>query len=199
MDGFWSERPLWSTPCSERRCTIPLPPRERAGTRVLPRATGALQRCRRGEQETPSSSDTPPLQQLECILHDAERAVRQLQRGLRVLRVGLEPIACMVECSELVNLGGLRREGHGLLEGSEKLGLSSRVRRAAPSLQMQTEEPVTASCGLAKTATFTMLDSRSAAPRRARWRRWGTSAARRARARAPHLDAKGARWARWAR
>ena len=33
------------------------------------------------------------MQQLEGILHDAERAVRQLQRGLRVLRVGLEPIA----------------------------------------------------------------------------------------------------------
>ena len=63
----------------------------------------------------------------------------------------------MAKRSEIVNLGGLWLEGHGLLEGSETLGLSSRVRRAAPSLQMQTEKPVEASCGLAKTATLTML------------------------------------------
>ena len=40
---------------------------------------------------------------------------------------------------------------------SELLGLFSRVRRAASSLQMQSDEPVVASYGLAKTATLAML------------------------------------------
>ena len=48
-------------------------------------------------------------------------------------------------------------EGHGLSEGSEALGISSRVRRAAPSLRMLAEETVEASHGLAKTATLAML------------------------------------------
>ena len=63
----------------------------------------------------------------------------------------------MVKRSEVVNLGGLWLKGHGLSEGSETLGLSSRVRRAAPSLQMQTDEPMETSHGLAKTATLTIL------------------------------------------
>ena len=63
----------------------------------------------------------------------------------------------MVKRSEIVNLGGLWLEGHGLPDGSEVLDHSSRERRAAPSLQMQTEEPVEASSGLAKTATLTIL------------------------------------------
>ena len=62
----------------------------------------------------------------------------------------------MVKRSEIVDLGGLWLEGHGLSEGSETLSLSSRVRRAAPSLQMQTDEPLLASCGLAKTAISTV-------------------------------------------
>ena len=41
--------------------------------------------------------------------------------------------------------------------GSETLGLSSRVLRAAQSLQMQSDEPVVSSYGLARTATLTML------------------------------------------
>ena len=62
------------------------------------------------------------------------------------------PSACTVRRGELVDLGGLWLEGHGLSEGCETLGLSSRVRRAAPSLQMQADEPVEARRGLAKTA-----------------------------------------------
>ena len=58
----------------------------------------------------------------------------------------------MVRRGEIVDLGGLWREGHGLSEGSQTLGLSSRVRRAAPILQMQAVEPVEASCRLAKSA-----------------------------------------------
>ena len=57
----------------------------------------------------------------------------------------------MVKRSEIGNLGGLWLEGHGLSEGSETLGLSSRARRAAPRLEMQTDEPVEARYGLAKT------------------------------------------------
>ena len=48
--------------------------------------------------------------------------------------------------------GGLWLEGHGLPEGSEALGLSSLVPRAAPSLQVRPDEPVVASYGAAKTA-----------------------------------------------
>ena len=63
----------------------------------------------------------------------------------------------MVRRSEIVDLGGLWREGHGRSEKSETLGLSSRVRRAALSIQMQTDEPEVAGYGTAKTATLTML------------------------------------------
>jgi len=59
--------------------------------------------------------------------------------------------AWMVKRSENGDLGGLWQEGHGLPEISEVLGLSSRVRRAAQSLQMQPDEPVVASYGPAKT------------------------------------------------
>ena len=50
------------------------------------------------------------------------------------------------------DLGGLWLDGSGLLVGSETLGLSSRVRRAASSLQMQPDEPVVASCCATKAA-----------------------------------------------
>ena len=63
----------------------------------------------------------------------------------------------VVRRGEIVSLGGLRLEGHGLSVASETLGLSSRVRRAAPSLQTQSEKPLVDSHGLAKTATLTML------------------------------------------
>ena len=63
----------------------------------------------------------------------------------------------MVKRSEIVDLRGLWLEGHGLSVGSETLGLSSRVQGAAQSLQMQSDEPVVSSYGLAKTATLTML------------------------------------------
>ena len=51
----------------------------------------------------------------------------------------------MVKRSENGDLGGLWLEGHGFSVGSEVPGLSSRVRRAAPSLQMQSDVPVMAS------------------------------------------------------
>ena len=60
------------------------------------------------------------------------------------------------DAAENGDLGGVSMEGHGLLEGSEVLGLSSRVQRAAPSLQMPSEKPVVASCGPTKTAIWTM-------------------------------------------
>ena len=58
----------------------------------------------------------------------------------------------MVKRSENGNLGGLWLEGHGLSVASETLGIFSRVRRAAPSLQMQPDELLVASYGLAKSA-----------------------------------------------
>ena len=64
----------------------------------------------------------------------------------------------MVRRSETGNLGGLWLKGHGLSGGSEVIGRSPRVRRAAPSLQMQSDEPALSSYGLAKTATLTVLD-----------------------------------------
>ena len=66
----------------------------------------------------------------------------------------------MAERGGIVDLGGLWREGHGLSEKSEALSLSSPARRVAPGLLMQTDEPVEASCGLAKTATLTILAHR---------------------------------------
>ena len=50
----------------------------------------------------------------------------------------------MVKRGEIVDSGGLWLEGHGLSERSETLGLASRVRWAAPSHQMQPDEPVVA-------------------------------------------------------
>ena len=63
----------------------------------------------------------------------------------------------MVKASEIGILGAALRRSHGLSAESEVLGLSSRVRRAASSLQMQSEETVVASYGPAKTAILTML------------------------------------------
>ena len=57
----------------------------------------------------------------------------------------------MVKPSEIVNLGGLCLQGHGLSVRYETLGRFSRGRRAAPSLQMQLDELLVASCGTAKT------------------------------------------------
>ena len=76
----------------------------------------------------------------------------------------------MVKRSEIVDLSGLWREGHGRSEKSEALGLSSRVRRAAPSLQMQNDEPVEASCGLAKAAALTILVHDFCVEQSERWR-----------------------------
>ena len=58
----------------------------------------------------------------------------------------------MVKRGENGTLGGLWLEGHGLSEGSEVLGRSSRVLKAAPSLQTQSEEPVVARYRPAKMA-----------------------------------------------
>ena len=64
--------------------------------------------------------------------------------------------ACVVKRSENGNLGGLWLQSYGLSVRSEVVGRFYRVRRAAPSLQLQSEEPVVARYGLAKTATLTM-------------------------------------------
>ena len=55
---------------------------------------------------------------------------------------------------------------------SEARGLSSRVRRAAPRLQMQSEETVVASRRPAKTAILTMLAAPCTGAHRSRGRRW---------------------------
>ena len=60
-----------------------------------------------------------------------------------------------IKGSEIGILGAAWLQDHGLPVGSETAGLSSRVPRAAPRLQMQPEEPVVASCGPAKTAALT--------------------------------------------
>ena len=62
----------------------------------------------------------------------------------------------MVKGSEIGILGAALRRSHGLSAESEVLGLSSRVRRAAFSLQMQSEETVPDSYGPTKTAILTM-------------------------------------------
>ena len=59
---------------------------------------------------------------------------------------------CMVKRGEIGGFGAARLQGHGLPVGSETLGLSSRVRRAASSLPMQPAEPVVAKYGPTKTA-----------------------------------------------
>ena len=63
----------------------------------------------------------------------------------------------MVKRGEIGVLGAALRGSHGTSAESEFLGLSSRVRRVASSLQMQSEETVLASCGPTKTAILTML------------------------------------------
>ena len=87
---------------------------------------------------------------------------------VRVVPSARDVGACVVKRDELVDLGGLWLESHGLPEKSETLGLSSRVRRAAPSIQMQSDESVVSRSGTAKTATLTMLWCRRSPPRRSR-------------------------------
>ena len=67
-----------------------------------------------------------------CVLRAVVYLGRRRER--RLVAVGELGHACVVKRSEIVNLGGLWLEGHGLLEKSETRGLSSRVPRAAPSL-----------------------------------------------------------------
>ena len=55
--------------------------------------------------------------------------------------------AWMVERSETGEFGTPWFQGHGLSVVSETLGPSSRLSRPAPSLQMQSDEPVVASSG----------------------------------------------------
>ena len=69
----------------------------------------------------------------------------------------VEAGAWMVKRSENGVLDAAWLQGHGLPVGPEVMGRSSRVRRVAPCLQMQPDEPVEASYGLAKTATLTIL------------------------------------------
>ena len=58
----------------------------------------------------------------------------------------------MAKRGEIGDLGPAWLRRHGLPVGSETLGLSSRVRKVASSLQMRSEEPVVASYGAAKRA-----------------------------------------------
>jgi len=74
--------------------------------------------------------------------------------------------ACMVKRSEIGELGGAWLQDQGRSVGSEVIGCSSRVRRAAPSLQVQPDEPTEASRGAAKTATLTMRRRRRRRRRR---------------------------------
>ena len=67
----------------------------------------------------------------------------------------------MAKRSEIGVLGAALRGSHGISAESEVLRLSSRVRRAASSLQMQAEETVLASYGPTKTAILTMLVRRA--------------------------------------
>ena len=64
---------------------------------------------------------------------------------------------CMVERSGMGDFGAARLQDHGVPVGSETLGVSSRVRRAALSLQTQPEAPVVAGRAPTKTVTLTML------------------------------------------
>ena len=63
----------------------------------------------------------------------------------------------MVRHSEIGILSAALRRSQSLSAESEVLGHSFRVRRAAPSLLMQSEETVVASHGAATAAILTML------------------------------------------
>ena len=63
----------------------------------------------------------------------------------------------MVKRREIGILGAALRRSHGFSAESEVPDLSSRVRRAASSLQMQSEETVLASYSPTKTDILTML------------------------------------------
>ena len=63
----------------------------------------------------------------------------------------------MIKRSGVGLSGAALRRSQGFSAESEALGLSCRVRRAAPSLQMLSEVTVVASYGPTKTAILTML------------------------------------------
>ena len=77
-----------------------------------------------------------------------------------MMRIPSSSGSWMVKRSGIGEFGGMRLQGHDPSVGSEVLGLSSRVPRAVPSPQMQTEEPAEASYGLARAATLTVLARR---------------------------------------
>ena len=59
--------------------------------------------------------------------------------------------------SEHGNVSDVWQDGHGPSVGSEVLDRCSRVRKAASSLQMKSEEREVTNCGTAKDATLAML------------------------------------------
>jgi len=61
-----------------------------------------------------------------------------------------------IDCGEIGEFGWAWRQDHGRPVGSEVMGRSYGVCRAAPSLRTQPDELLVASCGLTKTATLTM-------------------------------------------
>ena len=90
-------------------------------------------------------------QRMRFLRHADEKASMAVPKASLSKAAASRCSAWTVKRSENGDLGGFWLEGHGLSEGSETLGLSSRVRRAASSLQMQPEKPVAASHGAAKT------------------------------------------------
>ena len=64
----------------------------------------------------------------------------------------LEGAACMARRGETGILGAALRQDHGLSVASETLGLFSRVRRTAPSLEMRSDEQMVARSAPTKTA-----------------------------------------------
>ena len=86
-------------------------------------------------------------------IEEEREELRPRRRRRDECRQGVVP-GWMAKRGAIGDLGAVWLYCHGFSVTAEALGLFSRVRRAAPSLQMQSEAPVVASYGAAKTATF---------------------------------------------
>ena len=85
------------------------------------------------------------------------RAARLEVDGHYVATLHWSDAGLMVKQRHVGVLGAALRRSHGFSAEPKVLRLSSRVRRAASSLQMQSEETVLDSYGPTKTAILTML------------------------------------------
>jgi len=139
--GCGQRSPWWPAvaPTAKTATTLTIPPHASSDSAV---STGHVPRISRQLVRWPAA---PPLKT------HADAAAPAASAYAHHEQLESRRHTCMVKRSGNGAIGGLWQKGRGRPVGSEAKGPSSRVRRAASSLQMQPHEPLVASGGATKT------------------------------------------------